>query len=123
MIEKMEAVDSSTVKFSLSTPFADMPLQLMDYRLRIIPEGSGDSIATSGIGTGPFKLVSFDAAGVTKLEANMDYWEGAPGVAKMEITGTLIPYHVSKLYVMNSRVSGIDAVENHTIRWNKVTVK
>ena len=45
-----------------------MPLQLMDYRLRIIPEGSGDSIATSGIGTGPFKLVSFDAAGVTKLK-------------------------------------------------------
>jgi peptide/nickel transport system substrate-binding protein len=87
MIEKMEAVDSSTVKFSLSTPFADMPLQLMDYRLRIIPEGSGDSIASSGIGTGPFKLVSFDAAGVTKLEANMDYWEGAPGVAKMEIIG------------------------------------
>jgi peptide/nickel transport system substrate-binding protein len=87
MIDKMEAVDSMTVKFTLSTPFADMPLQLMDYRLRIIPEGSGDSIATSGIGTGPFKLVSFDAAGVTKLEANMDYWEGAPGVAKMEIIG------------------------------------
>jgi len=87
MIEKMEAVDSMTVKFTLSTPFADMPLQLMDYRLRIIPEGSGDSIATSGIGTGPFKLVSFDAAGVTKLEANMDYWEGAPGVAKMEVIG------------------------------------
>jgi peptide/nickel transport system substrate-binding protein len=87
MIEKMEAIDSMTVKFTLSTPFADMPLQLMDYRLRIIPEGSGDSIATSGIGTGPFKVVSYDAAGVTKLEANMDYWEGAPGVAKMEIIG------------------------------------
>jgi len=87
MIEKMEALDSMTVKFTLSTPFADMPLQLMDYRLRIIPEGSGDAIATSGIGTGPFKLVSYDAAGVTKLEANMDYWEGAPGVAKMEIIG------------------------------------
>ena len=87
MIEKMEALDSMTVKFTLSTPFADMPLQLMDYRLRIIPEGSGDSIATSGIGTGPFKLVSFDAAGVTKLEANMDYWEGTPGVAKMEVIG------------------------------------
>ena len=87
MIESMEAVDSMTVKFSLSTPFADMPLQLMDYRLRIIPEDSGDSIATSGIGTGPFKLVSFDAAGVTKLEANMDYWEGPPGVANMEIIG------------------------------------
>ena len=87
MIEKMEALDSMTIKFTLSTPFADMPLQLMDYRLRIIPEGSGESIATTGIGTGPFKLVSYDAAGVTKLEANMDYWEGAPGVAKMEVIG------------------------------------
>ena len=87
MIEKMDAPDSMTVKFTLSTPFADMPLQLMDYRLRIIPDGSGDSIGTSGIGTGPFKLVSYDAAGVTKLEANMDYWEGAPGVANMEIIG------------------------------------
>ena len=57
MIEKMEAPDKSTVTFKLSTPFADLPLQLMDYRLRIIPEGSGDSIAASGIGTGPFKLV------------------------------------------------------------------
>lgn len=85
MIEKMEAPDKLTVTFMLSTPFADMPLQLMDYRLRIIPEGSGDTIATSGIGTGPFKLVSYDAAGVTRLEANMDYWEGPPGVAEMEI--------------------------------------
>jgi peptide/nickel transport system substrate-binding protein len=40
MIEKMEAPDKSTITFKLSTPFADLPLQLMDYRLRIIPEGS-----------------------------------------------------------------------------------
>jgi peptide/nickel transport system substrate-binding protein len=87
MIDTVEAVDGSTVKFTLSTPFADMPLQLMDYRIRMIPEGSGDTIATTGIGTGPFKLVKFDAEGVTKLVANMDYYEGAPGVAEMEIIG------------------------------------
>ena len=39
-----------------------------------------------------------------------------------DTAGTLIPYHVSKLYVMNARVDGIDPVENHTIRWHKVTV-
>ena len=77
MIDTVEAVDGSTVKFTLSTPFADMPLQLMDYRIRMIPEGSGDTIATTGIGTGPFKLVKFDAEGVTKLVANMDYYEGS----------------------------------------------
>ena len=87
MIDKVEAVDGSTVKFTLSTPFADMPLQLMDYRIRMILEGSGDTIATTGIGTAPFKLVKFDAEGVTKLVANMDYYEGAPGVAEMEIIG------------------------------------
>jgi hypothetical protein len=30
---------------------------------------------------------------------------------------------VSKLYVMGANVNGIDAVENHSIRWHKVTVK
>ncbi len=87
MVEKIEAVDSHTVRMKLSAPYADLPLQLMDYRLRMIPEGSGDKIATSGIGTGPFKLEKFDAAGVTVLSANKDYWEGPPGVARMEIIG------------------------------------
>jgi peptide/nickel transport system substrate-binding protein len=87
MIKNIDAPDSSTVVFNLSTSFADMPLQLMDYRLRIVPEGIGDKVRTAGIGTGPFKLVKFDHNGVTKLEANLDYWEGAPGVAKMEIIG------------------------------------
>ena len=87
MVDKIEAVDSSTVKMTLSAPYADLPLQLMDYRLRMIPTGSGETIATTGIGTGPFKVESFDAEGTTVLTANMDYWEGPPGVARMEIIG------------------------------------
>lgn len=87
MINKVEALDGNKVKLTLDNSFADLPLLLMDYRLRMIPEGSGDNIATTGIGTGPFKLVSFDAEGVTKLVANMEYYEGAPGVAEMEIIG------------------------------------
>lgn len=87
MINAVEAVDEKTVKLMLDNSFADLPLLLMDYRLRMIPDGSGDTIATTGIGTGPFKIVSFDAEGTTKLEANMDYFEGAPGVAEMEIIG------------------------------------
>ena len=87
MITGVEAVDGHTVKLTLNTPFADLPMQLMDYRLRMIPEGSGDTIAQTGIGTGPFKLEKFDAEGTSVLVANMDYFEGAPGVAKMEIIG------------------------------------
>ncbi|MDD9855789.1 MAG: ABC transporter substrate-binding protein [Gammaproteobacteria bacterium] len=87
MIDKVEALGPLSVRISLSTPFADMPLQLMDYRLRMIPEGSGDSIAATGIGTGPFMVEKFDAESTTVLVANPDYWEGPPGVARMEIIG------------------------------------
>jgi len=87
MVDKIEAVDSHTVKLTLSAPYADMPIQLMDYRLRMIPDGSGDTVAKKPIGTGPFKIVSFDAAGTTVLEAFNDYYEGSPGVARMEIIG------------------------------------
>ncbi len=72
---------------TLASPFADLPLILTDYRIRIIPAGSGDTIAKTGIGTGPFKVESFDAQGTSVLTANMDYWEGPPGVARMEIIG------------------------------------
>ena len=87
MIDAVEAVDSRTVRISLNTPFADMPLQLMDYRLRMIPEGSGDTIGATGIGTGPFKVETFNAQSTTVLLANPDYWEGAPGLASIEIIG------------------------------------
>ncbi len=87
MISKIEAVDAQTVKFTLVSPFADLPLVFTDYRLRMIPEGSGDTIKVTGIGTGPFKLEKFDAYGTSVLVANPDYYEGAPGVAKMEDIG------------------------------------
>jgi peptide/nickel transport system substrate-binding protein len=85
MIESVSMVDDMTVKMSLNTPFADMPLQLMDYRMRIIPDGSGDMIGETGIGTGPFKVEKYEADGTTVLVANLDYYEGAPKLARMEI--------------------------------------
>ena len=87
MIDKIEAVDAKTVKMTLAAPYADLPLILTDYRLMMIPDGSGDTIKTTGIGTGPFKLEKFDAQGTTTLVANMNYFDGPPGVAKVEIIG------------------------------------
>ena len=87
MVDTIEAVDRLTVRMTLSGPYADLPLQLMDYRIRMIPEGSADTIATTGIGTGPFVLVTLDPQGTTVLKANPDYWEGPPGVETIEIIG------------------------------------
>jgi peptide/nickel transport system substrate-binding protein len=87
MVSRIDAVDATTLKLTLSAPFADLPLILTDYRLMIIPEGAGDTIKSTGIGTGPFKVEKFDAQGTSVLVANTDYYDGAPGVARMEIIG------------------------------------
>lgn len=87
MVKTIETPDPMTLKLILSAPYADMPLVLTDYRLMVIPDGSGDTIKTTGIGTGPFKLEKFDAQGTSVLVANTDYYDGAPGVARMEIIG------------------------------------
>ena len=85
VVTDIEVVDSHTVKMKLSTSFADFPLNLTDYRLRMIPSGSGDTIGQTGIGTGPFVVEKFDAEGTTILKANPNYWEGAPGLAEVHV--------------------------------------
>lgn len=87
MVSRIEAPDPHQVRFILSSRFADLPLQLMDYRLRIIPDGSGGSIGQTGIGTGPFRIDRFDPTGISLLSAFDDYWEGRPGLDRIEIIG------------------------------------
>ena len=87
MVKSIETPDAKTLKLILAAPYADMPLVLTDYRLMIIPDGAGDTIKATGTGTGPFKLEKFDAQGTSVLVANNDYYDGAPGIARMEIIG------------------------------------
>ena len=39
-----------------------------------------------------------------------------------ENSGTLIPYHVTRLVGVSSRVSNLDAVNNDAVRWHLITV-
>jgi peptide/nickel transport system substrate-binding protein len=87
MIRKIEVTGPLSLRLVLESTFADLPLQLMDKRLRIIPEGSGDTIAHTGIGTGPFKVEKFDADGISILTANKDYYAGPPGLSRIEVIG------------------------------------
>ncbi|MBC7133877.1 MAG: ABC transporter substrate-binding protein [Roseovarius sp.] len=87
MVESIAATGPFTVRMTLSSPFADFPLQLMDPRLRIIPEDAGDTVARSGVGTGPFRVERFNPDGITVLTAFEDYWEGPPRLARIEVIG------------------------------------
>lgn len=85
LMKSVEAIDAKTVVIKLSASHADLPMLLMDYRIRMIPEGSGKTIAKTGIGTGPFILVTLDPEGTTVLKRNPNYWEGAPAIEKVEV--------------------------------------
>ncbi len=87
LIESVDTPDDHTVVLNLNQSHADFPLLTMDYRAKIIPEGSADTIAETGIGTGAYKLVTLDVEGTTVLEANDDYWAGPPGMAMVEVVG------------------------------------
>ena len=39
-----------------------------------------------------------------------------------EQSGTMIPYHVSRLVVTSSKVKNLDAVDHFSIQWHKVKV-
>lgn len=82
----IETPDAKTLIIKVKRPslvnqlFADL------VAIPIIPEGSQEQQKTSPIGTGAFKFVRFDQVNnFVGLEANPDYWEGAPGVQKLNV--------------------------------------
>lgn len=78
-IEKIEAVDAVTVKFTLSTSYADFPAALAYNNARVIPaaviEGDFESLRSGANGTGPFKLVSYEPDRLMVVERNPDYYD------------------------------------------------
>ncbi|MCW2870558.1 ABC transporter substrate-binding protein [Actinacidiphila oryziradicis] len=70
--------DAHTLVVPLKTPNAEFPSLLTHYNCYVIPNGSGTSIGRTGIGTGPFKLVSFTPAGAGRVTAYADHWQGRP---------------------------------------------
>lgn len=85
LITSTETPDPQTIIFHLEPGHADFPLLLSSRPTAIIPADSGATIATTGIGTGPFKLETLDPEGTTVFTANDDYWRGAPGLAGVEM--------------------------------------
>ena len=112
-IDRVEVVDPLTVKILLESPHAGLPLLLLDYRVRMIPEGAGPSIESAPIGTGPFKVESLDAEGTTRLIANETYWEGRPKLDAIQFTA--IPDSEARNQAMLSGQLDINALTRDQI--------
>uniref|UniRef100_UPI0035A90F66 ABC transporter substrate-binding protein n=1 Tax=Mesorhizobium sp. LHD-90 TaxID=3071414 RepID=UPI0035A90F66 len=71
-------VDGQNVVLKLSTANSDLPYLLSDYHLPIQPRGGVDK-PDAAIGTGPYKLVSYQPGVRIVMEKNMDDWDATRG--------------------------------------------
>ena len=84
-LEKVEAVDSSTVRVTQKNPFADFLTVLAFGTYSIgsptqIQKVGNDEFGNQPIGSGPFKFVSRENGVKMVFEKNPNYWGGAPSL-------------------------------------------
>lgn len=85
-INSIETPDDKTVVFTLSRAALKNQLLSNLVTIPIISEGTVAQQATQPIGSGAFKLTNFDSSqNIIELEANPDYWEGAPKIQKLRV--------------------------------------
>ncbi|HEY6332593.1 MAG TPA: ABC transporter substrate-binding protein, partial [Blastocatellia bacterium] len=82
-ISSIDTPDQNTVVFRAREPFYSFLGNLP--AIGIIPDGSGDELVNSPVGTGPYRFVSYREGERVRLDANPDYWGGAPSVPRLEI--------------------------------------
>lgn len=100
-ITAIEVVDPLTVKFTLDQPYGPFLSYLnMPIVPKAVVEADPAAFATSPVGTGPFKLVEWRRGDSIILEANPDYWDGAPLLDGIELR--VIPDNSARVVALES---------------------
>ncbi|HEX8247320.1 MAG TPA: ABC transporter substrate-binding protein [Pyrinomonadaceae bacterium] len=85
-ITSIETPDPKTLVLKVSRPALINQTLSNLVTIPIIPEGTIEQQKTAPIGTGAFKFAAFDQANnLVSLEANPNYWEGAPKIQKVNV--------------------------------------
>ena len=107
VITDIEKIDDYTVKFVLAEPLAPFLANLaMDMFAISSPaaiEAAGEDYGTpsaGAVGTGPFKFVEWIEGDSITVEANTDYWGGAPTIS--EIIWRVIPDDSARFLALKS---------------------
>ncbi len=83
-IKSVEAPDAKTLVVTLVKPWTGLLSNLVP--VAIIPKDSYATQKDHPLGTGPFKFKSYDSSQqVVDLEANAEYWEGAPNIPAVRV--------------------------------------
>ncbi len=105
MLDRVEAVDAYTVRFTLKEPFGSFPIQLV---MPVVPKGAGPELRDHPVGTGPYKFVSFAVDDNVALEAFDGYFRGRPANAGVVLK--VVPDEIMR--ALELRKGSIDMVVN-----------
>lgn len=102
VLSSVEAVDDSTVVCHLDTPYAPFLLGISSPNIssKDYYEEDPDGFVTNPIGSGPYKFVSRTVATSLELEANEDYYRGAPAIKN--VTFRVLPEIASRALALQT---------------------
>ena len=110
-ITAIETPDAKTLVLKVRRPALINQTLSNLVAIPIIPEGSIEQQKTAPVGTGAFKFAGFDQANnLVSLEANSNYWEGAPKIQKVNVK-TITDANALQAELQSGRV---DLVPNPT---------
>ena len=102
MLSSVEATDEHTVVCHLDAPYSPFLQGICSPMIasKAYYESSEDDFVNNPIGTGPYKFVSRAKGSNIKLEANEDYYRGAPEIR--EVTFEVIPDSSTKAIALQT---------------------
>ncbi|MFV0294313.1 MAG: ABC transporter substrate-binding protein [Paracoccus sp. (in: a-proteobacteria)] len=115
-IESAKIIDDKTVDLILKQPDPVLLTKLAGYGAMIVPPKYYAEVGDAGfnmkpVGTGPFRMTSYEPKVGVQLEAFTDYWDGAPQLSEIEYR--FIPEPATAVAELQS--GGVDLVIPPTI--------
>lgn len=112
-IASVEATGDMSIRITTNAPDPVLPAKL--YVLKVIDASTvGEGFDANPVGTGPYKFVSWERGSSITLEANPDYWGGAPSISGVtyrfiEEAGTRLSGLISGEFDLITNLSPEDA--------------